>query len=109
MEQAMLLYVLCENTAEAHTISQMLLTKRLVACTNVIEKVVSEFFWPPGEKKLSSSKEVLLLAKAIETKWPEIEKEILAIHSYDNPAIAALPLLHVTKKYYDWMMSEINL
>lgn len=106
MNKAMLLYVLCEDKREAEDISRMLLTKRLVACTNIVDPVSSEYWWPPG-KGLTKNNETLLLAKTLESKWKAVEKEILKIHSYDTPAILALPLLHVTKKYFDWIASEL--
>jgi periplasmic divalent cation tolerance protein len=107
MKGAMLLYVLCEDKREAEDISRLLLQKHLVACTNIVHPVSSEYFWPPGSRAMVKSNETLLLAKTLESKWDKIEKEILKIHSYDNPAILALPLLHVTKKYYDWIVSEL--
>lgn len=107
MKHAILLYALCEDKREAEDISRVLLTKHLVACTNIIHPVSSEFFWPPGGKALTKTNETLLLAKTLDFKWKTIEKEILKIHSYDNPAILAIPLSHVTKKYYDWVVSEL--
>lgn len=108
MDKPMLLYVLCEDTMQAENISKMLLSQRLVACTNTIARVSSEFWWPPGNNSLTKIEETLLLAKTLASKWKNIEKEVLKMHSYKTPAILALPLLHVNKSYYDWIVSELE-
>lgn len=108
MDKPILLYVLCKDTMQAEEISKMLLSKRLVACTNTIARVSSEFWWPPGGNSLTKTEETLLLAKTLTSKWKIIEKEVLKIHSYKTPAILALPLLHVNKSYYDWIVSELE-
>jgi periplasmic divalent cation tolerance protein len=108
MDKPMLLYVLCEDTMQAEDISKMLLSKRLVACTNTIARVSSEFWWPPESRSLNKTEETLLLAKTLASRWKRIEKEVVKIHTYKTPAILAIPLLHVNKSYYDWIVSELK-
>ncbi len=33
---------------------------------------------------------------------------IPGMHSYDNPVIFALPILHMSKKYADWLTGELK-
>lgn len=40
--------------------------------------------------------------------YKTIEKEVLKIHSYDNPALFALSIAHVSQKYVSWLMDEIT-
>ena len=63
---------------------------------------------PPGKNRLDYGEEGLLLVKTLESKWAALEKEVQALHSYENPEIIAIPLVHVTKKYLDWMTAELQ-
>lgn len=108
MKDFLLIYITCKDRAEAENIGKALLKKRLVACVNIIDDMHSAYLWPPGKGTIEEADETILLCKTLEAKWKEVEKEILAIHSYDTPDIMAIPLTHVTKKYADWMTSELQ-
>ena len=101
-----LVSITCEDKLEAEKTGTHLLKKRLVACVNIIDPVHSHYFWPPGKNRLEEAKETILLCHTIESKYEAIEKEVLKIHSYKNPAIYAIPISHVSKKYHDWRIKE---
>lgn len=103
-----LIYITCESREQAEDIGRHLFKKRLVGCINIIPGTHALYFWPPGKNYIEESDEVILLCKTIEKHYKEIEKEVLKIHSYDNPAIFALPILHVSKKYADWLNGELK-
>lgn len=103
-----LVYITCEDKEEAEKIGTALLKKRLVACVNIIDQAHSMYFWPPGKNRIEEATEAILLCKTLESKWIALEKEVLKLHSYSNPMIYAIPVVHVTKKYYDWLTSELN-
>lgn len=107
MHDLILVYITCESKEQAEDIGRYLLKKRLVGCINIIPAMHSLYFWPPGKDYIEESNEVILLCKTIERHYHEIEKEILKIHSYSNPAIFALPILHMSKKYSNWLTSEL--
>jgi periplasmic divalent cation tolerance protein len=106
MPKYTIIYVTCSDKSEAENIGQHLLKKRLTACINIIPEMTSSYFWPPREDKLEIGYESILLIKANFANYEQIEKEILKIHSYDNPAIFAIPLVAISKKYVDWLDSE---
>ena len=76
--------VTCKDKGEATNIAKHLLEEKLVACAKV-----------------------MLIAKTIESKWKTIEKEVLALHSYENPEIYAIPASQVSKKYLKWVEEEL--
>ena len=103
-----LVYITCESLGQAEDIGRHLLKQRLAGCVNIIPGMHSLYFWPPGKNYIEETDEVILLCKTVEKYYKEIEKEVLKIHSYSNPAIFALPIAHMSKKYADWLMGELH-
>lgn len=108
MDKFILVYITCESKTQAEDIGRHLLKKRFAGCINIIPSIHSLYFWPPGKDYIEESDEVILLCKTIEKHYKEIEKEVLMIHSYSNPAIFAIPILHVSKKYAVWLTRELT-
>lgn len=100
--------VTCKNKGEATKIAKHLLEKKLVACAKVLPPVHSLYLWPLESGKIEEADEVMLICKTLESKWATIEQEVLALHSYQNPEIYALPASHVSQKYLDWLKSELK-
>jgi len=108
MKNILLIYVTCDSVKEAKRIGKHLMKKRLCACINIFPEMQPMFFWPPKTNKIDESKEVVMIAKTTEEKYKKLESEICKIHSYDVPCIIAIPTKHVSKKYYDWLIGELN-
>jgi periplasmic divalent cation tolerance protein len=82
--------------------------KRLCACVNIFPEIQPMFFWPPKSGIIDESKEIVLIAKTIESKYSELEVEVIKTHSYDIPCIFSIPVKRVAKKYYDWLIGEMQ-
>lgn len=108
MSDLILIYITCESVEQAKEIGKHLMEKRLCACANIFPQMQPMFFWPPLSGIIDESKEVVLIAKTIEAKYEELEEEVLKIHSFDTPCVMAIPLKHVSKKYYDWLVGELE-
>ena len=100
--------VSCQDKAEAEAIGTHLLKKRLAACIQIVDNVESSFLWPAGKSHIDYGGEALLLVKTLESKWTEVEKEIVKKHSYKNPEIIALPVTHVSRNYLTWLTAELS-
>ncbi len=107
-DKMILIYVVCNNQNEAQKISKSILNDRLCACTNILPSMVSYYFWPPTERTLVEGNEVILLIKTLESKYEEIEKAVLKLHSYDNPSIFSIKVDRTSSKYLDWVRSETD-
>lgn len=103
-----LVYITCESKEQAEDIGRHLLKKRLVGCINIIPGMRSAYLWPPGKNYVEEADEVILLVKTTEKHYSAIEKEVLKLHTYKNPAIFALPITHISKTYAAWLMGEIT-
>jgi len=108
MSTMILVYITCESREQAEDIGRHLLKKRLAGCINIIPSMHSLYFWPPGKDYIEESDETILLCKTIEKYYKEVEKEVLKIHSYSNPAIFAISILHMSQKYAAWFMGELK-
>ncbi len=93
-----------KNTAEAKRITTVLLSKRLIACCNLIPVVESSFWW---EGKIQKEKEALAIIKTKKSQWDLLLKEIQAHHSYSVPEILAIPLLKGNPRYLQWMKEVV--
>ena len=92
--------VTAQDKKEAQRIAGALLKERLAACVNIIDRVSSFFWW---DKKIDSAQEVLLVIKAKERSFKQIESLVKALHSYDVPEIIALPIAYGSKEYLSWI------
>lgn len=108
MSDLLLVYITCDSVDQAKEIGKHLMNKRLAACINIFPEMQPLFFWPPKENKIDESKEVVLIAKTIESKYQELEDEVHKVHSYDTPCVIAIPTQHVSRKYYDWLIEELE-
>ena len=108
MTDMLLVYITCESVDQAKQIAKHLMDKKLCACVNIFPDMQPMFFRPPKSGKIDESKEVVLIAKTIEKKYQELEDEIHKIHTYDVPCVFAIPVQHVAKKYYDWLVGEME-
>lgn len=107
MTDLIFIYITCKDVSQAQSIGKHLLEKRLVACINVYPTMHSLYFWPPKSGELESGEEATLIVKTLDSKYDALEAEVKKIHSYQNPCILSLPITHVSKEYYDWLVNEI--
>lgn len=108
MSDAILVIISCSDKSQAEQIGEQLLKKKLAACTQIVHTVDSMFLWPPHKNQIDYAQEALLLVKTLDNKWKALEKEIIRVHSYENPEIIALPLSHVAPKYMAWLQNELS-
>jgi len=92
-------------TAEAQSIAELLLSKRKVACVNIVPRVDSLFRW---QGKLDSAQESLLIIKTRASLLPEIIEIVKKAHSYEVPEIIALPIIGGDEDYLKWMDIEVE-
>jgi periplasmic divalent cation tolerance protein len=100
-----LVYITCSDEEESVKIAENLLKERLIACSNIIKSIRSLYWW---ENKIEKDNESILILKTMEDKLDEIIKRVKKLHSYENPAIIALPILKTSDSYLNWIKNEIN-
>ncbi len=88
-----------EEKKEAESLAQLLLSQKLVACTQIYE-VDTKNFWN-GDIEIHH--EFVLLAKTKKKLYNKIEKIIKENHSYQLPEIIAIPIECGLKEYLSWI------
>ncbi len=74
-----LVYVTVPKLKIAKSIAAALLSKRLIACANILPKSISLYLWKGKREK---TKESILLMKTSDKHFKAIEKYVLSAHPY---------------------------
>ena len=90
------------NENEAQNMSQMLIDRKLAACTQEFE-VNSRFRW---DDAIQIEAEVVLLVKTAVDRVEATVEAIREAHSYDLPEIIVLPVMGGLRAYTEWVCSE---
>lgn len=91
-----IVFITAPTVDEAQTIARALVEESLAACVNIIEGCRSIYRW---EGDIHTDQEVLLLVKTERRRFPEVEKRVSDLHSYDVPEIVALDLAALSAGY----------
>ncbi|GBE18021.1 divalent-cation tolerance protein CutA [archaeon BMS3Abin16] len=101
------MYALVEVTTsgedESKRIGRFVVEERLAACANIIPCVTS-FYWWNGV--LEEDTESILILKTSAEKVEKLIIRVRELHSYENPAIIALPVEKGSESYLKWISDE---
>ena len=97
------IFVTTSSIAEARKISNSLITKKLIACCNIVDPIHSIFHW---KNEICNENEVLLILKSTKKNFNDIVDEVKKLHSYETPEIIALPIIDGSKEYLKWLNDE---
>jgi periplasmic divalent cation tolerance protein len=89
--------------AEAETIANVLLDKRLAACIQVLGPIESRYRW---KGNIEHSAEWICVIKTVRGRYADVEKAIRENHSYEVPEIVACPIEMGSSAYLAWLRSE---
>ncbi|MFH1362247.1 MAG: divalent-cation tolerance protein CutA [bacterium] len=98
-----LIYITCQDKAEAKKIGRALVEGRLAACVNILDNMESLYWW---EGKLEEGKETVIIAKTRASLVEQVVKKVKELHSYDNPCVVALPIEAGSLDYLAWLEKE---
>ena len=93
------------DIAEADALARKIVEAKLAACVQILPQMRSVYSW---EGKIRNEPEHLLLIKTLDEKFAELEKFILAQHSYDVPEIVAIPAEKVSDGYLAWVRQNVK-
>ncbi|MBM4241735.1 MAG: divalent-cation tolerance protein CutA [Euryarchaeota archaeon] len=100
-----LVYITTSGEEESKKIADRLVREKLAGCVNIVPAIESIYLWK-GE--IDNDSESLLIAKTKVDNLNNIIKRVKEIHSYDIPCILAIPVIHGSKDYLEWLESEIG-
>jgi len=91
---------------KADEIARLLLTKRIVACVQIIGPISSSCWW---KGQMVEANEWMCLAKAMAENYEEIQATIKSTHPYEVPEILAVPVHFGNPAYLSWIREETTL
>lgn len=100
---ACIVYVTASTPAEAREIAETMVKARLAACANILGAVQSVFFW---QGEVQSETETALILKTAADRLDALTTRIKTVHSYDEPCVAALPIIGGSSDFIRWIVAE---
>ena len=100
-----LVYITTSGEEESKKIGRTIVEERLAGCVNIIPTIKSLYWWK-GE--IEDDNESILIVKTKVSNIENIIKKVKEIHSYENPAILAIPIIEGSKTYLDYLDGEIR-
>jgi periplasmic divalent cation tolerance protein len=105
MPKAYFVYITTSGVEEAERIGSVLVEERLAACVNILPGMKSIYWW---EGAMQTSQEAVLIAKTNDERLQALIDKASAIHSYDCPAIVALPIERGYDPYLVWIHNSVR-
>lgn len=96
-------YITCNTPAEADSIGEVLVGKRLAACVNIIDGMRSMYWW---EGKVEKNEETVLIAKTQTSMVEDLTEAVKAHHGYDIPCIVSMPIEGGNADFLNWIREE---
>ncbi len=98
----------CNNTKEAERIAKQLLKNRIAACTDILPRFKTLYYWPPKKGKVKTAKGCFLIFYTFSKHLRMAEHIVQKYHSDKVPFISAHEFIHINKEYYNWLTLEIK-
>lgn len=98
-----LIYVTASDAEEAKDLGRGLVEARLAACANVLPQMIPIFWW---NGKVEEGSEAVLIAKTRDGLVDRVIDFVRNQHSYDCPAVLAIPLSAGHQPFLDWIDEE---
>ncbi len=84
---------------EAQHLARTMVERKLAACAQ-ISSIESYYRW---KGQVEHASEYRILFKTTAERYPELEQAIRELHSYELPAIFALPVSEALPEYVVWV------
>ncbi|NOT86472.1 MAG: divalent-cation tolerance protein CutA [Methylococcaceae bacterium] len=102
MTNIQLIFCTCPDQSTAETLAHLLLNEEWAACVNILPSILSLYRW---QGQIESAQEHLLLIKATQQNYPNIEQAIKQHHPYGIPEIIAVSVTEGLPAYLRWIES----
>tara|TARA_Y100001970_G_scaffold907_1_gene1047 strand:- start:1220 stop:1537 length:318 start_codon:yes stop_codon:yes gene_type:complete len=97
------IYVTFGSLIEAKKLGKKLVKEKLAACTNIIPTIYSTYVW---KNKTMIDKECSMIVKTSKSKVKAAIKFIVKKHSYECPAVSAIPIDFAHKDFQKWINEQ---
>jgi periplasmic divalent cation tolerance protein len=91
------------DRAAAEKLAEMLISKNLAACVNILAPCRSVYRWKDA---VQHDEEHPMLIKTSAERYAALEQALRAGHPYELPEIIAVPIERGLPAYLDWLAAE---
>ena len=105
MTEAVLILTTAADEAEAQTIAQELVERRVAACVNIVPRIQSIYRW---EGKVETAEEFLLIIKTTKVRSADVKSAIRELHSYDLPECIVISMEDGSAEYLKWIEESVS-
>ena len=102
MDDYIIVFNTCDSAENAASIAEMLVSKNLAACVNMVNNIESVYQW---QGKIEQNKEILLIIKTRQSLFAQVQNAIQEMHDYELPEIIAVPICSGEQNYLNWIQS----
>lgn len=92
-----------DSAERAQAIAGALIERKLAACAQISE-VESVYSWQGAVQR---EREFRIMAKTLAGRYADAEAAIRELHTYELPAIYAVPVTEVFAPYADWVAENV--
>lgn len=89
----------------AGQIARLLVEERLAACCNILPGIRSIYRW---NDSITEDEELLLVCKSQRALFPQLERRVRDLHTYDVPEIIMLPVSDGSAPYLAWIDESLT-
>jgi periplasmic divalent cation tolerance protein len=93
------------SVEEAGRIAEAVVAARTAACAQVLGPITSTYRWQGAVER---AEEYLVVMKTTAARYPELERQLTGLHSYDVPEIVAVPVTAGSRAYLSWVSTETS-
>lgn len=102
-QSLVLFYVTVPHTETGTQIAKQLMSKKWIACANVLPAHVAVYEW---EGKVVEDSEHVLILKTHPEHATKVEAEIIKMHPYDCPCILQIKPSQANAPFLEWVNQQ---
>lgn len=104
-ENILLVLTNAPDVTTANQLAEMLVTKKLAACVNILSPCQSIYTW---EGKLAHTNEIPILIKTNQLQYDALQDAIIKAHPYELPEIISINVDGGLPQYLQWVTAQIS-
>ncbi len=100
MTDFQVVFVTHPDLEKAKALAGELVRRKLVACVNIVPRVISVYSW---QGQINNDDEVLMVMKTSASRRDALEAAVAEAHPYTVPEILSLPVCAGNQPYLSWL------
>ena len=105
MDKFIIIFSTIVSKFDAQKIANELVKKKLAACVNIIDGMISIYEW---KNELCTENECLMIIKSRKTLFDAVKEKIISMHPYEVPEIISIPVTDGLDCYLKWLKENTN-